>query len=1182
MKKKWMNGSGAIQWPLRRLLLIMRLSFVIILCSLLQVSASTFSQNTRFNVNLEDASITELFKDIKSQSEFTFVYNVDDIEELGTINCHFTEFTVEQILDNCLQGTNMTYKIRDKVIILVPREAGDTVLPLPADQAETKTIEGTVTDSKGEPLPGVSIVVKGTTIGITTDFDGNYSLKVPAETQVLVFSFVGMQSEEVALGDRTQISVVLKEENFGVEEVVVTALGIKREKKALGYAVTEVKSDDIANNKTINVISALQGKVAGLDISSVSGGPGASSRIVLRGISDLSGNNQPLVVVDGVPIDNGTLGSAGSGQYASGPDLGDGISSLNPDDVESVSVLKGPAASALYGSRATNGVLMITTKQGAKNSRIGVEISSQTNLELLNKFEDRQTEYGQGRNGLPPLDLSQARGTAQISWGGKLNPDLQVLGFDGKRYSYGLVNDGHNIEDFFRTGLSSQNTVSLNGGNDKGTFRLSYGRTDVADIVPHSGLQRNNFNFRGSWNFTPKFKADAKITYFTSKVENRPELADSPSNIGNTILGLAPNVDQSMLKENYQDAAGNYVDWNGNEYRINPYWVINRMKNESTKDRVTGFAHLNYALTDWLNVDFLSGTDLYSFEYQNYAPKTTPRLLTGALTQSRIITQETNHQLLLNFDKQINKDVRVSGNIGGNIRLYNNTTEVISATNANTGAIVSINDFKDRIPVVSHPKKEVNSLYGVARFSYKSWLYLDASLRNDWSSTLPASSRSYMYPSVSGSVIFSELMSSSTIDFLKVRGSWAQVGGDTDPYVLDKTYSNYPIAINGQNLMRITSDGVPNRNLKPTSTDAIEFGVNIAVFENRLNLDASYYNQKTSNQIMNLPLAATSGYNYAVINAGEVQNRGIEISINGTPIKTTDFSWNLTATFAKNENLIKKLHKDVNTLTLSTARWAGAEIRAIENQGYGTIVGKKQLRHNGQKVFNSNGYPIFGTELEVLGNGVYDWLGSLNSSFNYKNLTFKMLFDVKWGAELFSMTNQSAYINGASTASLEGREGWYRSEEERRAAGATEEEWTATGGYLGDGVILKYTDNGVEKIANQVDQNVEYTAVKNDIYVNPQVYWSRFQDGSPEPFIYDASYIKLRELALTYSIPSAWFDNKLDMTVSLIGRNLWVLYSKVPGGVDPESKYNNGNGVGFEYGSLPARRNIGFMLNLKF
>ena len=1033
----------------------------------------------------------------------------------------------------------------------------------------TFTVTGQVLDSEGLPVIGAAVQDPVNKAGVVTDLDGRFSIEASSGSAELQFSCIGMMSCSVRLDGRKEISVIMENDAQLLEEVVVTALGIKRASRALGYAMVEVKGDDVTAGHENNLMSALSGKVPGVDISSTGGGVGESTRVIIRGNSQLSGSNMPLYVIDGVPIDNTQMGSA---DEWGGNDMGDGVSSLAPENIESVSILKGASAAALYGSRASNGVVLITTKSGKKQQGLGITFSSNVGMvKLLSSFDDYQREYGNGRAGSPPMNIVDAAGTTMSAWGGRLDPDLQVLTFDGSYRPYGNIND--NILSFFRTGWSSTNSVAMSSGTDKSTFRVSASNTHISDIVPSSSASRSTFSVRGSTELGKKMGVEGRVEYTIEDVNNRPGLSDDPSNIGNSIIGLAPNLDQRWLSESYADEYGRYTDWNGNNiYRLNPYWVINKMRNRTHRDRIIGFLQYYWDILPVLRFQVKGGTDFYHFESTQYSAKYTPTQASGGMTLTHRNIAENNYEAMLRYNQSFGK-LDITAFVAGNIRSYKSDKLINEGEGEVVPGLVSISNYSNpHAPQHSLLRKQVNSVYGAVNFAWDEYAYLDFTLRNDVSSTLSAAHRSYMYPSVSGSFVFSKAfgIEGDVLSFGKVRASWAKVGGDTDPYQLSLTYGLSDLIFKGSSLGIINSSSIPYIDLKPTSTYSYELGTDLRFFKGRLNLDLGYYYSSTKDQILELPVSAATGYNKAMINAGEITNKGVEMLLSVLPVQTKSFEWESTLNFARNVNQVKSLHEEVKDYQLAVARWANAFIYASEGEAYGVIVGPGFARDPDGNIIFENGLPTYSSDVKVLGNGNYDFTIGLQESLRYKNLKLNVLFDMKFGAEIYSMTARNAYSSGIATETLKGREQWYASEEARKAANASEGEWEPTGGFVGRGVMnIGTAENPIW--------------APNTVKVNPETYWKSITNNTPEPFIYDASFVKLRELSLSYSLPSKLMARTplQGVSVSVYGRNLFALYKNVFN-IDPESNYTSGNGQGLEYGSLPSRRTFGASINIKF
>ncbi|MCI2229837.1 SusC/RagA family TonB-linked outer membrane protein [Polaribacter sp. MSW13] len=1034
-------------------------------------------------------------------------------------------------------------------------------------QAQEIKITGNVTSSEDEqPILGVSVTISGTTKGTTTDFDGNYSI-VANKGDVLSFSYIGYIDKKVTVADKNVINVKLLESVEQLKEIVVTALGISRKEQSLGYAISKVDGKELAEIKSINAVNSLSGKVAGVDIAQPNTGAGGSSKVIIRGNTKFNGSNQPLYVIDGIPMDNGTFGQAG--QYG-GQDLGDGISSINSDDIETMSVLKGPAASALYGSRGSNGVILITTKSFKENQKSKFNIDFSTNVtfdQVVGEYDDVQHVYGQGIK-TPPKDIGDA--TGMWSWGGKMDPDLEFISFDGTVRDYGLKND--HINSFFRTGFTIQNTLAFSGGNQGANFRFSASDVSMDDIVPNSGLHRNNFTLKGSMKMWDKLSIDAKINYTIEDVDNRPYLGFSGANTALALLGLPGNFDQEWLKDSTVDANGDYIFWNSSTRIINPYFSLYNMKNESKKNRLIGYVSLNYKMTDWLDLKFKSGIDTFTYDYYNFSPRTTPLAEWGEMRQIDSKTTETNTEFLISANKELNDNWSIGASIGGNIMSFENETTTILGKNQGSEDLISINNYNDFVVGRDNPRKEVRSFYGFANIGYKDYLFVDVTGRQDWSSTLKIGNNSYFYPSVTGAVVLTKAiksLKSKNLPYLKLRTSYAEVGGDTSPYA-NNSYFDYPYSSNGTNFSTV-NENTYYTNINPSRTKGYEFGIDAKLFNWRVGLDITHYNQTTFNEIMNIPISNSNGFETASINAGEINNKGWEVMVNIVPVKTEDIRWDLTFNFAKNENKIVKLHKDAKRQTIATADWISSLITADEGGSYGDIVGYDFKRTaDGTPIIGANGLPLRSDEQVSLGNGQYKFTGGITNTLKYKGFQLRALIQIKSGADILSMTNQKLYQQGAHIGTLEGREEWALSEAAREDAGVLPSNWVATGGYLANGVIEDVVNGG-------------YKA--NDVYVDPRDYWGNVANAHIiKPFIYDASYIKLREVSLSYTLDDVAMKKikfLKGLTFSIIGRNLWLIHSNVPN-IDPESTYSISNGQGYEYGSLPQRRSYGFNLTAKF
>ncbi|HJD75404.1 MAG: SusC/RagA family TonB-linked outer membrane protein [Bacteroides graminisolvens] len=1042
---------------------------------------------------------------------------------------------------------------------VVPQMKATTKLNDLAVVQQANKVTGTVKDALG-PIIGASVMEKGTSNGTITDMDGKFSLNVRSGA-TLVISYVGYKPKEVK-ASQSSLNIVLEEDSKMLSEVVVTALGIKRERKALGYGIDEVKGDAFTKAKETNVINSMAGRVPGLVVSQTAGGPAGSTRVILRGSTEMTGNNQPLYVIDGVPLDNTNYGSAGT---SGGFDLGDGISSINPDDIENMSVLKGPAAAALYGSRASHGVILITTKKANGKEKLTVEYNGTLTFDTqLAKWNDVQDVYGMGSNGTYSID---AVSNTNKSWGPKADGSNMLKYFDGVERPYLIIPD--NASEFFRTGLTASNTAIIGATNGNTGVRFTYTDMRNKDIVPKTHMSRDIFNLRANTSLA-NVDFDFSANYTRENVKNRPALGDSKSNIGKNLMTLATTYDQEWLKT-YQDERGEYANWNGMDpYNVNPYWDIYKNSNDSKKDQFRFNGKAVWNINKHLKVQGTVGTELNWFIFEDYKAPTTPGYEAGRLQNSNFRNRMYNFEVLGLYNNSWG-DFDFNGTLGGSVYKVNNLTTLTTAKDMQIRDVVALMSFNEISMEQNSYRKQINSVYGAVNVGWKHMLYLDATLRGDQSSTLSVDNNVYVYPSFSGSFVFSELTKlGDLMPYGKLRMSWAQVGSDTDPYQLGLVYTKSKFAYPGYTIGSIYNNTIPNKDLKPTKTNSFEMGLEMKFLKNRIGLDVTYYTQSSKNQIMGMASSWTSGYTYRLINAGEIQNKGIEIALNTRPIQVKDFSWDLNLNFSKNSNKVKKLVDGMDMFELEKAPWLDVQVAAKVGENFGSIVGPDFKRSpNGDVLISAQtGLPEYDKSNHVLGNASWDWTGGASTTLTYKNLSLSAIFDVKVGADLYSMSARAAYESGKSKETLAGREEWYMSEEQRQAAGIAKGSaaWKPTAGFVAPGVI----DNG------------DGTYRANDIRINPEDYWMSVSRNAPSMFIYDNSYVKCRELTLSYNVPKLWLKDVVKgLTLSFVARNPFIVWKNIPN-IDPDSNYNNTTGMGMEYGSLPSRKSYGFNVNVKF
>lgn len=1033
-------------------------------------------------------------------------------------------------------------------------------------QAQTRTLTGKVTGADdGAALPGVNVSVKGTTTGTITDIDGNYKLDV-SESDVLVFSYIGYATQELTAGSKSVADIVLAVDAEQLDEVVVTALGIEKSTKALGYSATEIGNEEFTRARETNVVNSLSGKVAGVQITQSSAGLGSSSNVVIRGNASVGGNNQPLYVIDGIPMDNssaisgadewgnpvsgptGSAGALGNG----GSDLGSGISDLNPDDIESMSVLKGPAATALYGSRGANGVIMITTKKNSKKG-LGVDFSSTYTMEQAAVLPKFQNEYGTGSQGVIGPDYNTL--LTQSSWGPRMDGSQQITWTgDGELAPYSAQPD--NFKDFFETGHTFSNSVAVSHGSDQGFVRLSVTDVSSEGIVPGNTLDRTSFTLRGKSTLGGKLTADAKISYVNQKVENRPPLSLWPDNPVLTLSQMGRNVSIDDLKT-YQKADGSSNSPLSGFFN-NPYYVSYANENEDTRNRFFGFTSLEYKVTDWLSAMVRVGTDFTSQKYRDIVKIGHTFRPTGTFGDLLITNQETNADWLLKFNKDFGSDLSVNVNVGGNTRRNYAETIGFGGDTWIAPNTYTVSNLTNSTSVSNIIRRRVNSLYGTASVSYKNILFLDVTGRNDWYSTLPEDNNSLFYPSVSTSVVVSDLlnMDYDVLSFLKVRASWAQAGNDAAPYSLYPVYNfQGGITYNG-NPVANAEPNKKNENLRPEVTTSVEVGLDARFWNDRLNLDFTYYTASTEDQIFQASTPLTSGYTSVAKNAGEIKNSGVEIALGAKVIESADLNVDFNVTFTKNKSEVISLYDDVTRYVL-TQGGGGGKVQVVADVGkpYGEIIGfGHQINpEDGSKVYTASGMPVRSSEMQSFGNINPDFLAGFGSTVSYKNFSLYFLVDMKYGGNVMSVRDAVMNSAGTSVASLEGREGG-----------------------------LSIAGSQISGTAS--DGSNTYTPLTVD-GVNAQTYHSTiWSNGILNDFVYDAGFIKMREISLSYNMPSALLSKTpfSRASLSLVGRNLFF-FKKHTENFDPETSFSTTNGGnGIETFALPSTRSYGVSLNISF
>lgn len=1027
--------------------------------------------------------------------------------------------------------------------------AGNPAAPI---SQQDEKVSGIVEDALG-PVTGASVIVKGTTNGTITDLDGKFTLEGVKKGDIIQVSFIGYATQEIPYTGQTNLTVNLVEDTQKLDEVVVTALGMRRDKKALGYAMQELKGDDLIASREPNLANSLSGKVSGLQIVRSSNGVGGSSKIVLRGNSSLTGSNQPLVVVDGTPMDNFT-GGVDDVYGNSGTDMGNGLSDINPEDIESMTVLKGASAAALYGSRAGNGVILITTKSGRQNEGLGITINAGLTAESIFLKPHLQNSFGQGSVGIYD---NQSRN----SWGPKAEGQIvqDWLGRDVPLHTY------DNIDAFFRTGTSFNEGVSFQQNIQGTAVFASINRSDDASITPRSKLNKTNITLRATTflDEDQRWKVDAKVNYINMNAHNRPIQGVNPANAFNTIYNLPRSLNVKEFEQDV-DAAGNMIWYDASKSpQENPYWVTRYRKNEDTRNRLLGNISLKYAPTDWFDIELRGGTDYYTTTKNEkvYAGgNTTPR---GLYSEGSETFYENNFSFLATARRDNIWD-RLGGflTFGGNLMMQQRNTINAHAGELLVPNLFSLNNGVDKPSVTSELKRrKMNSLYGSVQLNWDGYLFLDVTARNDWSSTMSKANRSYFYPSVSLSAVISEMLPKvggsmpDWFTFAKVRASFAEVGNDLDPYQL---YNNYSVGKDGNgNTTARPGNVLYNADVRSELIKSWEAGFDVRFLNNRLAVDAAWYKTNATRQLLDLPMDPFSGYASRKINAGNIQNEGLEISLNGTVIDNPQgFNWNSTIQFSLNRNKIKELYPGVTLYDIKT--FDAVQIVAPVGGYYGEIYGQTFLRvtdeaspYNGRIIVGDNGLPLISTEKSHVGNQNPDWMMGFTNNFSWKGFNLSFLLDFRIGGDIYSATASNLYIRGNA-------------------------EGTVVNG-----------DRASFVVPNSVIQTAD-GYVENTVAVTPQNYWERIGStgnyGLPEIFTYDATNIRLRNITFGYD-----FNRQLlkgtpfqRARLSLTCNNVWMIHYNLPG-IDPESvAATNTNATGFENGAAPTSRSYTFNITVGF
>lgn len=1050
--------------------------------------------------------------------------------------------------------------------------------------AQEKTVTGMVTDDDGLPLLGVTIIIEGTSTGTTTDFDGNYSIQAE-EGQILIFSYIGYETERFTVGSSNTVNITMSSGSV-LSEVVVTALGVSREKQSLGYSTQEITGESVSSVRTDNFTNALSGKVSGLHIRR-NNNFGGSTNVVIRGNTSLTGDNQALFVVDGVPIDNRTTNdpsqSTASGNYY---DYGNAASDINPDDIESINVLKGAAASALYGSRAANGVIIITTKKGAKKSGLGVTVSSGINVGSIDKstFPTYQNQYGAGYDGqkFTEEDLT-GDGVKDIlsnylddgSYGPAFDPNLYIYqwdAFDPDSPNYmqqtPWVAAKNGPIKFFETPVTLTNSISIANGLEDGSYRISYTKLDQSGLMPNSQIDRHNLSFNGNYDINDRFSFSTSANYIQTDALGRNSTGYNDNIIGLFRQWWQTNVDVKQQRDIFNSTDRN-VSWNPGSsdigaqpiYWDNPYWTRYKNYQNDSRNRFLGKIELNYEIADWVSVMGRVATDTYrETQEERRAVGSVPSNfgvtrgnVDSGYARKEINSTETNYDLMFNFDTDISDRISFNGLLGTNIR--RNEFNSIFASTAG-GLLVpdlySLQNGRDNSPRPYEvaEKVGVDGIFGSASFGLDNTVYLEASLRRDHASTLPKDHSTFYYPSVSTSFVFSRLLEVDAINFGKLRLNYAEVG-NAAPF--DRLINSYVI---NNDIGTSLPSAYNNKDLKPERTKSFEAGLEMQFLNNRLGFDIAYYKANSINQIINVPISTATGYVSKLLNAGEIENKGFEIGLNLTPVQMEDFTWNMNVNYTKSTNEVVELPEGTETIQLGSFQ-GGVSIQATKGQPYGVIYGTDYVYDdNGNKLVDpdSGYYMQTPTSNNVIGDTNPKWLMGISNSFSYKDFTLGFLIDIQKGGSVFSLDQYygeatGLYPNSAFINDL---------------GNPVRNDLADGGGFINEGVLPDGSQNDIRIDASEFGAFGYYALPDSE-------------------FVYDASYVKLRQMNITYSLPSKVLGDGFFKGVqfSLTGSNLWIIHKNVPY-ADPEAGLSSGNLQGYLTGAIPTTREYGFNITAQF
>jgi len=1131
---------------------VTKLIAIIVLGAGLHASAGVFSQNITFsgkNVTLE-----KVFSVINKQSGYLVFCDYSIIRDARKVNINVHDATVQDVLSECLKDQSLSYEIVDKTIVIERKKevaaASAAPVPPPID------VRGRVTNEKGEPVPGATVQVKGSSKVVATNDNGEFELRGISDNATLVITSIGYEKQEVGVSGQTSLSVQLKVGAAAMGELVVTALGISKEERKLGYAVTTVGGDQLNKARETNVALSLGGQVAGLTVHGANGGPGSSARILLRGMPSMNSGGSPLFIINGVPMDNTQRGAAGEW---GGSDNGDGIGNINPDDIETMTVLKGQAASALYGARASNGVIIITTKTARKGQSL-IEYNGNAQFDKAANYTDYQYVYGSGDAGLKPTTTAGALSSNRFAWGAKMD-GTQVVQYNGKTYAYSPFKD--NIRNFYQTGPTWTNTVSVGAGTDRGNFRLSASTLDNTSIVRNSGIARRTINLNVNQKITDRLSATLFANYIDEQDHNRPQLSDGPGD-PNNFQFLAPNVDERIFQPG-QDANGREIVFSDDNYVTNPWFVVKNWVNNTGRKRLIGNTSVKYNFLDWLYAMGRVGIDKEDDRIFQVTPTGTDysynnKGQSGQLNGlTTITTTELNWDGLIGVSHKLTDDLHLDATLGGNVRTNDYEYLQLNGSQFVLPYLYTISNVATSGRNYYYYSKEIHSGYYSIDLNYKDWLLLNTTGRYDAFSTLPRNNRGIFTPSVSGGFVFSHFLDNTALNFGKLRAAYAQTSGEpiggpnntnSGAYQTSIYYGVASNPFNGTSLGTLNGVGsvhddlpsLPNLFLKPFTLTEIEVGTELKFFNSRLGIDADYFTRKTRHEIQPGTLSMATGYSTYYVGTGSTQNNGVEVQLTGSPVKTRDFTWNISFNYTHVTNKILETDEAGNPVTLGTYRPLNANTAFVKGMSGPQIMAYDYTYDTkGNVVVDASGLPIRSGKLTPFGSVLPTDYGGLRNDFTYKNINFGFLIDYNYGNKILSATSYYTIYRGLNKLTLNGRE---------------------------SGITTGVTSGGAQ----------------NTVVATAEKYYQDIAQISRNSVL-NGDYIKLRQVTLGYTLSGKQLGNNPvveSVNVSLVGRNLFYFSKKSPN-IDPESNFTTSvKYAGIEGTSLPSARTFGVNVNVKF